>query len=951
MRKRLWAFIGLLAVLGQVTGCTGAAPGLHAIKSVTPPLKVDELQTDPEVREFTLDNGLTVYLRVNDRPGLSAEMRLAVNAGSAQESADQAGTAHFLEHMLFNGTTQYPKNKLIDALRGFGMEFGADVNAYTSYDETVYQLTVPLDNEANLEAGVNILAEWLGEATLDEQQVVGERGVVLDEWRQSDQSFDGRQFKASEQMYLAGSGYEGRSPIGNDTAIGAMTSEPVRRFYDDWYRPDNAAVIIVGDFDLDVVDALVHQAFDPIAPRATAPTRPELSVGPFDSPRATVLLDPDAQLGYAEVALPVKSIKHDKINRLSRAELRQSVVDGLAMEMISTRLADDVIRSGVSFTSAGETDDSFVRPLFAPAVYVSSTPQGLTASTDALLEELFRGARDGFDGSEFDKAMRGRRSSLEDTYQRRATQADADLAEGLVDYFLIGNALPDAENYRATFTSIYDSVSVAEVSAAFSETWNNSAPYLFVSAPDSMADPPTTESLLASLDELSNRDISARTFDTVAVDQLMTAPAPVTETTAIQLNRGPLLEPQQLTFSNGAVIIINQTDIANDSVAFDSWSPGGLSLVADNDVWAAQAAASVVPQSGLGDLDALQVRDLLASSSVAMYPYVDQTHEGFTATSSSADLEQIFQSVYLMMTDPHADQVALDQWVSSIQPFVDDPMGDPDQAGYDALSDARYGAEVRFAALPTVEMLDAIDPPSIERVFRERFTNASDWVFAVSGDFDVDTVTDLARRYIGTLPSTGAKETFVDKQPDPPAGAITREVKVGIGAKGSLLLLYAGKLKDAQLDPILSDLLTVVITNRLTDDVRERLGASYSPQAYVTPYVEPDPIVETFIQVSGDPQGLAELSTVVRSLLTEIGSTGPTSQQFNDAVADVSNQYDYYSNEQLAGILLNAVDGKADYQWFLDRSETLFQITQADLAAFAAQAISANYVEVQVGPA
>ena len=951
MRKRLWASIGLLAVLGQLTGCAGPTPGLHATKSNTSPANVEEVPTDPEVREFTLDNGLTVYLRVNDRPGLSAEMRLAVNAGSAQESADQSGTAHFLEHMLFNGTTQYPKNKLIDALRGFGMEFGADVNAYTSFDETVYQLTVPLDNEANLEAGVTILAEWLGEATLDEEQIVGERGVVLDEWRQSDQSFDGREFKASEQMYLAGSAYEGRDPIGSETAINAMTSEPVRRFYDDWYRPDNAAVIIVGDFDLDAVDALVRNAFDPIAARATAPTRQELSVGPFDSPRASVLLDPDAQLGYAEVALPVQSVKHDKINRFSTAELRQSVVDGLAMEMISTRLADDVIRGGVSFTSAGETDDSFVRPLSAPAVYVSSTPQGLGESIDALLDELFRGARDGFDGSEFEKALRGRRSILEDSYQRRATQADADYAEELVDYFLVGNAPPDAESYRKIFTEIYDGVSVAEVSSAFSEKWNSSAPYVFVSAPDSMADPPTTESLLASLDELSNRDIPARTFDAVLVDQLMTAPAPVTETTAIKLTSGPLLEPQQLTFANGAVIIINQTDIANDSVAFDSWSPGGLSVVNDNDVWAAQAATSVVPQSGLGELDALQVRDLLASSSVAMYPYVDQTHEGFTATSSSADLEQIFQSVYLMMTDPHADQVALDQWVSSIQPFVDDPLGDPDQAGYDTLSDARYGTEVRFAELPTVELLDAVDLPSIERVFRERFTNASDWVFAVSGDFDVETVIDLARRYIGTLPSTGTKETFVDKQPDPPAGAITREVKVGTGAKGTLLMLYTGELKDTQLDPILSDLLTVVITNRLTDDVRERLGASYSPQAYVTPSTEPDRAIETFIQVSGDPQRLGELSTVVRALLSEIGSTGPTSQQFNDAVADVSNQYDYYSNEQLAGVLLTAVDAKAEYQQFLDRSETLLRITQADLASFAAQAISANYVEVQVGPA
>ena len=209
-----------------VAGCASTDPGVVA-NEATPIAIVEDVavDNDPDVRVLTLSNGLTVYLRANDRPGGSAEMRLAINAGSGQEDPDQSGAAHFLEHMLFNGTEEFPANQLIETLRGFGMSFGADVNAYTSYDETVYELTVPTSDSSNLGIGLDVLREWLSAATIDRDQVDKEKGVVLDEWRQSDQSFDGRVANASEAMFLAGSGYEGHQPIGTEAAISAMTPE------------------------------------------------------------------------------------------------------------------------------------------------------------------------------------------------------------------------------------------------------------------------------------------------------------------------------------------------------------------------------------------------------------------------------------------------------------------------------------------------------------------------------------------------------------------------------------------------------------------------------------------------------------------------------------------------------------------------------------------------------
>ena len=262
-----------------LTGCSygtrqGTAVGFDQSATVgtTPD---GSFETDPDVRIVTLDNGLTVYLRHNETPGRNAELRLVVNAGSVDEAPDQVGAAHFLEHMMFNGTTTWPGNALIDQLREFGMEFGADVNAYTSYDETVFELDVPTepggaDSDAPIGIGLDILSEWLSAATLDAVEVDAEVGVVLDEWR-GDQSFSGRLGDAVANVYLAQSAYDDHSPIGTADAIQSMTSQKLRAFYDRWYRPDNAAVVVVGDFDVDDVEQLVRTEFEGLTPRADAP--------------------------------------------------------------------------------------------------------------------------------------------------------------------------------------------------------------------------------------------------------------------------------------------------------------------------------------------------------------------------------------------------------------------------------------------------------------------------------------------------------------------------------------------------------------------------------------------------------------------------------------------------------------------------------------------------------
>ena len=426
----MWVFV----VAALVAGCASTDPGVVA-RDANPIFSAgsdgEAVRDDPNVRIFTLENGLTVYLRANDRPGGSVEMRLAINAGSGQEDPDQSGVAHFLEHMLFNGTTEFPANELIDTLRGFGMAFGADVNAYTSYDETVYELTVPTTDTDNLGAGLDVLREWLSAATLDPAQVESEKGVVLDEWRQRDQSLDGRIANASETMFLAGSGYEGRQPIGSDTAITSMTPELLRRFYDRWYRPDNAAIMVVGDIGMDYVTDEIKERFESLSARGDSTPRTDPSLTTFGTASAAVLVDPDATTGDVEVSLPGPYLADGSIG-----SLRHDTLISLAFDMIATRLNDDISRGLTPYTSAYVGNNGVVRWLDAPSVMVSGEPARLSDSFDALTTEFERARRFGFDDGEVQRVLRGYRSGLQAEFDSSDTVADGEYISRYVDHFL-----------------------------------------------------------------------------------------------------------------------------------------------------------------------------------------------------------------------------------------------------------------------------------------------------------------------------------------------------------------------------------------------------------------------------------------------------------------------------------------------------------------------------------
>lgn len=946
------------------SACTGGGskPGGGAGTSAAD--SPGEFAVDEAIHIETLANGLRVYVRENQTPGRNAEMRLVVDAGSVNETPDQNGVAHFLEHMLFNGTEKFPGNELVATLRDFGMDFGADVNAYTSYDETVYQLSVPLTDTGNFATGLDILAEWLAAATLDPEEVAAESGVVLDEWRQSEQSYGGRISDRLEVEYLAGSAYEGHDPIGDQPAIESMTAELLRNFYDRWYRPDNAAVIVVGDFDADDVLDDIRDRFGALAPRGPAPSdpvrRPDTSLPSYTEPSAVVFADPDTSVVEVELTLPTLWEGLD-----TEDDLRSDLLTNLSFELIVTRFADDLARGDGVFTDAYRSNNSMVTPLDAPSVVLTADPADLDAVLDALLVEFERAHRDGFDPTEVDRALDSFRAAAEDAYAGRESTGDTEYADQYVAHFLTGGPLADARTQRDMAVGLYDSITPDDVHAAFSARYAAAGPHLLVLMPDTLAETEveaiaSEEGLLARMEAMAGVAIEPRQPSIAPGDEaglgLMAAPEPVEEvdTSDLTADFSSFLEPVQLTFANGARVVLNPAEIITDQVSMSAVSPGGLSLVADGDVPEALIAAEVMSASGIGEFDPVQLDSHLSSTSVQFQAYLDPTEEGFYATSTASDVETVLQLLNLTFTDPRFDQPALDSVIDSWQPYVDDPSADPDLAYYAAYAELRYGDEPRYRVIPTVGDLAALDLVTLERVWRQRFSNVGDWVISFSGDFDVDEVTELARRYVGSLAGGGADETFVDLEPDPPAKRVQREVRAGSGDKGTLTLVFDVAIDTSSDDreSVLAHLLTTVLTNRLTDHVREELGASYSPYGEVTVYTAPRPTVETVVQITGDPDQLDVLAAVVQDDLAALRDAGPTDAEFDDALAAAEQEYDLFDNDTIADLLARTPAHPQVLEAFIERRSVLADVEPSALRGFIALVLPANrYFDLRLLPA
>jgi zinc protease len=929
MKRRIALFAALLLVASACTGPSADTTSTTAPAPTTPstsprtttttiprspemptwPDDDEPLPTDGDVIIGALDNGLTYYIRENRAPGGRAQLRLAVQAGSVQEDPSQHGAAHYLEHMAFNGTERFPANELVKVLQRFGAEFGADINAYTAYDETVYKLELPTDNPTTVAAGFDVLYEWAVAITLDPDEVELERGVVVEEWRLRDQGFWGRYFAGVSEVLLAGSEYEGRDPLGELEDIEGITVEGLRDFYETWYRTDTMAIVAVGDFRAEDIEALIVERFDGVEASADPTPVPVPSTEAATEATFMVLADPETVEAFAELNYPLPAADSRTRDR-HPANVAPATVGAarraLAMEMAWTilvnRLDEASLRGEVPFWNAGFAANPLVRGQQSPGLAAYSQPEDLAETTAALLTAVEQAMIHGFTDGEFGRAITEVRATVQLDFDERATTQDRDYADEYAEHFLGTGAIPEAEDWYDLRQRLLDEMTVDDVWNVWGSTVQSTEPLVIIAAPDGDSGGIPDEGDLAEIiARVETATHEPWVDDSIEIDTLMNRPEPAAISARDQFSDTNLTE---ITLANGARVIFFESNIREDVVVFGAASAGGWALLDPTDVAEAQMVGGIVTRSGVGDYDQVTLDRFLSGVNVSLTPYIDEAEEGFFGEAATRDLETLLQLVHLYMTAPRFEEVALGLAVSETLPFAEDPGQVPDLAVSLAAAEELYAGDPRFASIPPADDLRTLDLGVAGEVFRNRFDDPGDFVFVFAGDFEEAIAEDLARAYLGTIPGPGDTDMWVDVRPDPPSRVIDRTVEAGTGELGGITFVFATEIALDRDTRIQIDLLELVLQQKLTDRIREELSASYSPFTYVQLTEAPVEGVELWIQVSADPADLDAITAEVLGVLETLRDNGPTADEMAIAQEQLAREIELISNEQLSRAII-----------------------------------------------
>jgi len=815
----------LLAALVALTACGSPPPAAPpppkpepvVARAAPDPLAAD-LPLDTRVTKGRLPNGLTYYVMPHKKPEKRAQIWLAVNAGSVLEDDDQQGLAHFVEHMGFNGTKRFPKQALVDFVEKSGVRFGADLNAYTSFDETVYTLQVPTDKPELLAKGIDVLRDWAGDVTFDPEEVEKERGVVLEEWRLG-RGAGMRIFDKQAPILLNGSKYAQRLPIGKPEIIKGAPRDAVVRFYKDWYRPDLMAVVAVGDFDAKDVEGRIKTEFGSLPARTSARPRPTPNVPPLERPRTTIETDPEMTSTSVEITT-VLPRRPDK----SARDFRRTLAERLFHAMLNARL-DEVRRlPNAPFLNAFSSSGAFVREADSFRQIALVKDDGVEQGFAALLEEVLRVERHGFTATELERAKVNVLRQAQQAVKEHDTRDGRSYAAEIVRNFMREEAMAGPEAELSLTEKLLADIPLQELNG-LGKSLAGDKRVVAVAGPAKMVKP-TPESLTAIGSAAAAREI--KPYEDAASGALMAqkpTPVPVVKTKTI-----PEVGVTEWTLKNGARVVLKPTKFANDEIRMTAFSPGGNSLAKDADWETARFAGAIVAQGGLGDLDPTKLRKVLAGKVAVAGARIDELEEGLSGHASPSDLESLLSLVHLSFTAPRKDENAFQAWRTSQLEAAKNRRLSPEGTFADELAIFQSQNHLRRRP-PTPESIAKIDLDKALAFYKDRFADAGDFTFVFVGEIDLAKMQPLVETYLGSLPSKGRKESFKDPNVTWPNGVQTKTVTKGTEPKSQVVLTFRGTEKWTRETDSDMRLLGEVLGMRLREVLREDMSGVYGVSA------------------------------------------------------------------------------------------------------------------------
>ena len=843
-----------------------------------PPIPIDK-----NVRIGKLENGLTYYIRHNSKPENRVEFYIAQKVGSIQEEPAQRGLAHFLEHMCFNGTKNFPGDEnglgIIKWCETKGIKFGSNLNAYTSVDETVYNISgIPTENENVIDSCLLILHDWSSAVLLKDEEIDKERGVIHEEWRQRNSGVM-RVYTNALPTLFPDSKYSDCMPIGSIDVIDNFPYQAIRDYYHKWYRPDLQGIVIVGDIDVDAMEAKIKKVFSDIPAPVNPAERVYYPVS--DNKEPLIYIGTDKEIQNATIYIQFKRNATPKEAKENLSYLIQNYVLIMANSMLNARLGELRQVANPPFLSAGVGYGGYLvsNTKSAYQASISSKPEGIALAMQTVLQELERVRRHGFTATEYERARANYLQRLESAYNERANAKNGAYVDAYVRHFLDNEPISGIEFEHQAMSQIAAQIPVEVINKTFQQSnlikEDNQA--VFIAAPEKEGVTyPTKDEITAMLKGMKELKVDPY-VDKVSNEPLMKE-IPQGGTIVAEKHNA-IYGTTELTLSNGVKVYLKPTDYKADEIRMAARSFGGTSLFEDKEILNASYVATVASLGGLGNHNKVELGKLLAGKKVSTNLTIAGLQEGVGGSCSPKDFETMMQLTYLTFTSPRKDLEAFASYKSRAKTQMENAAANPLSSFNDTISKVLYPSHPRIINV-TPEMLDELDYDRILEMYKERFADADDFRFYFVGNIDIEKVKPLIAQYIGALPSLKSKENFIDRKTYMRKGQLMKEyAKKQETPMATIAMIYHTKCKYNLKNSITLSYLNQILRELYTEEVREKEGGTYGVNNEISLSKYPKEEMTLTISYQTDPEKKDHLNKIIDAQLEKLATEGPTEEQ------------------------------------------------------------------------
>ena len=907
----------------------------------------DPIPVGPQVQKGQLANGLTYYIQKNTRPEKRLELRLVVKAGSVLEDDDQRGLAHFVEHMAFNGSTHFKKHELISYLQSIGLKFGADLNAYTSFNETVYILPLPTDKREAVEKGFLVLQDWAQGIAFNDSDIDSERGIVLEELRLGKGAQD-RMNKVLFPKIFSGSKYADRLPIGTEDNLKGFKYDTIKRFYKDWYRPNLMAVVVVGDIEPADAKALVESHFtqlkNPVPERArTYPTLPVRSAS-----EAVVVTDKETTNDVMQMLFPVTPDRTE----LTLGDTRQKTVERLFGMLLGQRMQELTQQANPPFVGGGSGLSALMPGyrMFSASALLGR--QGAEPAIAALVQENERARQFGFSNDELERGKKNMLRGYEQGYAEREKTNSAVYASEYIRNFLQKESIPGIANELAYATEMLPTITVAEVNAFARNVIPEKAAKLVIFTGTEKADanvPKNTE-LLAAVQKAEQTAVVAKVEKAVATSLMTQMPKPGN---ILAERRNEALGLTEFDLSNGVKVILKPTDFKNDEILMGASRFGGQSLYPLLDKYNAAYASNVISSMGMAQFAPIELQKMLAGRVVGLSANIGTLADAVGGSASNADLETLMQLVHLRFGATRRDADLFESFVSRSRDATKNALVRPESIFQDALQTTLYGGNPRVFLTPKPADFEGLKLDRIQAIYEERFSSAKGFTFVFVGNIQPEVIKPLLSTYLASLPTGDVPTQYVDLGVRPVTGVVKQEVRAGSEAKAQVAMHFTGPATYSPQERMRVQALVDVLNIKIIDVLREKLTLIYGGGMGGGLSRAPTQSYDLSLSLPCGPENVDKVIAAAFSEIKKLQDEGPQAADLEKVKQNwlIAHRRALRENGYWMGVLQNAILYGDDLAQLMNYEKEVAALTVADVqSAFKRYLRQDNYVQMVLLP-